>query len=1330
MRSKAKKGLRPLPSPSDRLKRLRARLHAVMRADRVALLREIGKLQSAKSPEGLEHAIDRLERRLERASAKKDRRRAGLPPVRYPAALPITARRADIVEAIRENPVVVITGETGSGKTTQIPKMCIEAGRGIDGRIGCTQPRRVAAVTVSQRIAEEMGEEPGRSVGYKIRFEERTSPEGFIKIMTDGILLMEAQADPHLNEYDTIIVDEAHERSLNIDFVLGMLKTLLRRRRDLKVVITSATIDTEKFSAAFGGAPIIEVSGRLYPVEIRYEPLEEDPEEVTHVEAAVRVVDDLLDGGGGGDILVFMPTEQDIRDACEMLEGRGRRGVKILPLYARLPSQEQRRVFVPIPERKVVVATNVAETSVTIPGIRYVVDTGLARISYYNPRTRTSGLPVRPISRSSADQRAGRCGRVENGVCIRLYSREDYESRPLYTPPEILRSNLAEVILRMLALRIDDPAAFPFVDPPAPKSIRGGYDILEELGAIERADDGSGAARWRLTERGRRMARLPLDPRIARMILESEREGCLEEILVLAAALGTQDPRERPAGKEKEADAAHARFVNPASDFLTLLTLWGRFHENAPNARSAGRLRRFCRDHFLSFRRMKEWRDVHSQLKEIVEEEGPAPQEKTRGKTGGGDPQAWYGRIHRAVLSGYLSNIAVKKEKNTYTAAGGRQVVLFPGSGLYNRGGDWIVAAELVETTQLFARTAANIDRDWLEPLGGSLCRSTYLNPRWDRRRGEVTATERVSLYGLVIVEERRVSYGRIDPAAATQVFIREALVPGEIDRPPAFLAHNRALIERVRDMENRLRRRTLLATDDVLAAFYEERLRDVSDVRTLQRIIRERGGDAFLRMTEEDVLRQAPDPGELALYPDALQAGRLSLPLSYRFSPGDAADGVTLKLPASALAGLRAEILERAVPGLLRERVTALLKALPREVRRHLVPLPQSAELIVRDVEKSKGPLPAALSESLKRRFRLDVPPSAWDLEGLPDHLKLRYAVVDAKGKEIRSARDIESLQRDRLEEQASRAFHRAKEAWERTGVTRWEAPGLPDAIPAEIPLDEHNVLEGVAYPALVPAGEAVDLRLLRDRGEAEAAHRAGVRTLLALQFRKELGAIRRCLALRGEMKVWSVYFGGAAALEDILHQGLIRRLLEKDIRTRQDFEDYARSLRPVLLQAPGQLLAQVEPVLRAYHETRQALSALEAANRANRSVTGFLGEMRAELDRIVPLSFLERYDPDRLAQLPRYLKALQIRADRGAVHLDRDRVRAAEIRPFEEKLEELQKVTVRGASPERVKAVEEYRWMVEEYRVSVFAQEIRTPYPVSPKRLREKLRQIEQTA
>jgi ATP-dependent helicase HrpA len=823
------------------------------------------------------------------------------------------------------------------------------------------------------------------------------------------------------------------------------------------------------------------------------------------------------------------------------------------------------------------------------------------------------------------------------------------------------------------------------------------------------------------------MARLPLDPRISRMILEAEKEGCLTEILVIAAALSTQDPRERPAGKEKEADGAQALFVNPSSDFLTLINIWERFHENGPGAKSPGRLRKYCRDHFLSFRRMREWRDVHGQIREIVEEEAPLPAGRAPAKKQGSDPQAWYGRIHRSVLSGYLSNIAVKKEKNTYSATGGRQVVVFPGSGLYNRGGDWIVAAEFVETTQLFARMAANIDRDWLEALGGSLCRSTYLNPRWDRKRGEVTASERVGLYGLVIVEGRRISYGRVDPQEAARIFIREALVPGEMDRPLPFLAHNRDLIERVRDMENRLRRRTFLTTDDMLAGFYEERLQDVYDARTLQKIVRDRGSDSFLRMTEEDVLRQSPDPAEMSLFPDNVPAGRLALPLSYRFSPGEADDGVTLKLPASVLTRLRPEAVEWAIPGLMQERVTALVKALPRDIRRHLVPIPQSVETILGEMKRGEGSLPAALSECLKRKFRLDVPLAAWDLEGLPEHLKLRYAVVDPKGKEIRSTRDLESLRKDRLEEEESRAFARVKADWERKGITRWDVQNLPEEIPEEIPLDAQNVLEGVAYPALVPAGEAVDLRLLRARREAEETHRAGVKVLLTLLFKKDLEIARRYLTLRGEMKVWSAYFGGAKTLEDGLFRGLMRRLLEKDIRTRQGFEEHSRMIGRQLLKTPQELLDDVEPVLRAYHETRQTLSGLEAANLSNRTVLNFLEEMRSGLQRLLPVTFLELYKRDRLSQVIRYLKALQIRAERGAVHLDRDRARVAEIRPFEEKMEELRKGMTPSASEEKVKAVEEYRWMVEEYRVSLFAQGLKTPYPVSPKRLREKIREIE---
>jgi ATP-dependent helicase HrpA len=664
-----------------------------------------------------------------------DERRARLPRIVYPPALPILEKRDEIVAAVRKHPVVVITGETGSGKTTQIPKMCLEAGRGLAGLIGCTQPRRIAATTVARRIAEEMEEEIGRSVGYKIRFDDRTPRSAFLKIMTDGILLMEAQTDPLLRSYDTIIVDEAHERSLNIDFILGILKNILLRRRDLRVVITSATIDTEKFSRTFDNAPIIEVSGRLFPVEVRYDPLDRDLEEkgeTTHIDAAVRTVEELTGRRRPGDILIFMPTERDIRETRELLNGRLREEAAILPLFSRLTRSEQERVFQPLNLRKIVIATNVAETSLTIPGIRYVIDTGLARISQYNPRSRTAGLPVRAISRSSADQRKGRCGRVENGICIRLFTEEDYLGRPLYTSPEILRANLAGVILRMLSLGLGNIDSFPFIDRPAPKSVRDGIDILLELGAIEREENESRRKTdpWRLTERGRIMARLPIDPRIARMILEAKKEGCLPEILIIASALSIQDPRERPAEKEAQADQMHALFKDPASDFVSLLKIWQRCRDAGDSTKTQNRIRRFCREHFLSYRRIREWRDVHDQLRTILTEQKFLPAKLPATQIEGVEI---YAAIHRSVLSGYLGHIAAKKEKNLYTATQGRQAMIFPGSGLFNRAGNWIVAAEMVETSRLFARTAANIESAWLEELGGELCRYTYSAPHWEK---------------------------------------------------------------------------------------------------------------------------------------------------------------------------------------------------------------------------------------------------------------------------------------------------------------------------------------------------------------------------------------------------------------------------------------------------------------------------------------------------------------------------------------------------------------------------------------------------------------------
>ena len=1268
--------------------------------------------------------INRILRAFEMNGQKKEYR--ALPRIDYPASLPIVSRKEDIILAIRRHRVVVITGETGSGKTTQIPKMCLEAGRGVRGIVGCTQPRRVAAVTVAQRIAEEMGEAVGRSVGYKIRFEDRSGPRPRIKLMTDGILLMEAQADPRLRAYDTLIVDEAHERSLNIDFVLGILKTLMRLRRDLKVIITSATIDTEKFSRAFDRAPIIEVSGRTYPVEVRYTPLDPDEEEkgnVTYIDAAVRAVDELKKDRKRGDILIFMPTEQDIRETCDLLDGRAYGDCVILPMFARLSWQEQRRVFLPAAAQKIIVATNVAETSITIPGIRYVIDTGMARISQYNPRTRTTSLPIRRVSQSSADQRKGRCGRVRDGICIRLYDEEDYGKRALFTTPEILRANLAEVILRMLSLNLGDIAAFPFIDPPAPKAIRDGLDLLLELGAVEKsgkADGDPGAGSVRLTEKGRRMARLPIDPRIARMVLEAEQQGCLGDVLVIASALSIQDPRERPMEKEQEADRMHAPFRDPTSDFITLLRIWNQYRERREALRTQNQMRKFCRERFLSYRRMREWRDVHDQIRTILAEQGESGRPARRKPP---DTETLNAGIHKAVLSGYLSGIAVKREKNLYTATKGREVMIFPGSGLFNRGGTWIVAAEIVETTRLFARTVANIDPAWLEEVGGGLCRSTYTEPHWEKNRGEVVATEQVSLYGLMIVPGRSVSYGRIDPDESARIFIRGALVEGNVRQVLPFLDHNRKLMERISAMEDKVRRRDLLAEEEQIARFYEERLPGVFDVRTLQRRIRERGGDGFLRMTEEDVLRDRPDETALALYPDELASGRLRFRFSYRFEPGHPEDGVTLAVPVHLISKVPDGVADWSVPGLFREKVGALLRGLPKQYRKRLHPLSETAGIIQSELRPDEAPLPSALSKFIHERFGVDIPAAAWAADKIPDHLRMRYAIVDTHSREVASGRDLQSFRESAVQADESAAFGRARKTWEKEGLTQWDFGDLPE----EVALESRGAVQGFAYPGLHVAGERVNIRLFADRREAAEAHLKGVAALYALRFQTELKHLRKALALSGDMKVWAGALGGQKAFESRLFEKACRDLFAVSVRTAEAFENHAEETASGILPRGRDLLLEVKPFLRACHETAVALRSFEASNRFNRPDLHFLESLKREMDLLVPPDFLLRYDTERLGHVSRYLKALTIRAERGLLHLEKDHARAADVKPYEDFLRESLAGLTARASGEKRQALESFRWLVEEYKVSLFAQELKTPSPVSKKRLDEKKREIE---
>jgi ATP-dependent helicase HrpA len=1174
-------------------------------------------------------------------------------------------------------------------------------------------------------------------VGYKIRFQDKTDPDAYIKVVTDGILLAETQGDPWLNEYDTIIVDEAHERSLNIDFVLGILKRLVQRRGNLKLIITSATIDTEKFSRAFDDAPVIEASGRLYPVETRYFFPDAEPEEKedrTGVELAVEAIDRLIRQHARGDILAFMPTEQDIRETCETLEGRRYTNTMILPLFARLSAGEQKRVFAGSAARKIIVATNVAETSITIPGIKFVVDTGLARISQYVPRSRTTSLPVLSISKSSADQRKGRCGRMENGVCIRLYPEEDYLNRPLFTQPEILRANLAEVILRMIALKLGDIADFPFIDRPAEKSIRDGFNLLEELGAIRRTPaKGKGSAPYQLTANGRIMARLPIDPRLSRMLIEARREGCLAQMVVIAAALSIQDVRERPLEKEALADQAQRRFVDPLSDFITMLNIWRAIHDDDSRPCSMNELKTFCRRHFLSFRRIREWRDIHGQITAVLREQrfgsraarDPSPPTaEANGRADDGTFHPLYAAIHRAVLSGFLSNIAMRKEKVFYRAARDREAMLFPGSGLFRNPGDWIVAAEMVETSRLFARKAAVVDVAWLESLGGDLCRRSWSDPHWERGRGEVVAREQVTLFGLPIVRDRTVAFGSIDAQQATEIFIRSALVDGDVKQPPGFIRHNAALVEEVRNIEDRIRRRDILVDDEVLVDFYKARLAGVSDMRTLTHIIRKRGNDRFLRLDREMLLRYAPDPGELDRFPRQLDLGHRVLDCDYVFDPGTEADGVTLTIPAEATGDVPRHELDWLVPGLLAEKITALIKGLPKAHRIKLVPIADTVQTLVREMPRGREDLPTSLSRFLFERMQVDIPAAAWPVDELPDHLKMRLAITDAKGRVVAAGRDESLLDRKPPAPSMPPGMEDLKRQWERHGIIQWDLGDLPPVLT----LDDRNGTPWRLYPRLEVDGSAVRMRLFTNLKGAEAAHVKGVAALLNRRFADDLKFLKKNLKLPALLKRQAHYFGGMAAIEAQLFQCITQELLENNILTAADYHDRVEALAALQIHQRGRDLREaVIAVIEAHHEARCRIMDVEKRRIAAPMVRRFLQTLDDDLKRLVPENFVLLYDQRRLTHLVRYLKTVAIRVQRGITDLEKDRSRQARLAPFIEALNRMMQSLDSSTSVEKRTAVEAYFWMIEEFKVSLFAQELGTNGSVSVKRLNKQIGEIQ---
>ncbi len=1305
-------------------------------SERFKIKQEIFRLkrlcQKCSRKNNLKRRISKTEHRIIASIDEKKRRKENIPRFFVDDNLPIAAKKREIIERIRQHQVLIISGDTGSGKTTQIPKLCLEAGRGVEGKIGVTQPRRIAATTVASRIAEELGESLGQSAGYKIRFDEKVSKDCYIKTMTDGILLAETQSDPFLNEYDTLVIDEAHERSLNIDFVLGLLKKLAEKRKNLKIIITSATIDTEKFSAAFDDAPIIEISGRMFPVEVQYWPPEKfgNEEDITHVDMAVEALDQLQKGSARGDILVFMPTEHDIRETCEILEGKKYKGVSVFPLFARLSSHLQKRIFLSAPGRKIIVSTNVAETSITIPGIKYVVDTGVARILKYLPKTRTTTLPVEPISRSSADQRMGRCGRVENGVCIRLYSEEDYYSRPLYTPPEILRSNLAEVILRMIALKLDDIDAFPFIDRPASKSISDGFELLKELGAIREIKQGkkSGNYGYALTEMGRFMAKIPLDPRISRMLIEAQSQGCISDITVIAAALSIQDPRERPLEKAEQADLVQAQFANPTSDFITLVNIYYCYRQIWHHHKSAGKLKHFCKQHYLSYKRMREWQDIFEQLRRILEESGvhvgshkDHSMDNNKNKTTF-EPE--YEAVHRSILSGFISNIAQRKEKNTYNAAKGREVMIFPGSGLFKRGGEWIVAAEMIETSRLFARTCANISVRWLESIGKGLCRYSYLSPRWDQKRGEVIAFEQVSLFGLVIVESRPVSYGKINPEEAAEIFIRSALMENNISGSFGFIEHNRGLIDKTIDLENRLRRKDILVDNEELFRFYSSRLSShVYSRVALKRAVKNAGGDNFLRMEMEDVVNYLPDTDEIVLFPDQIQVGKNSFSCKYHFEPGDQTDGMTMDIPASLAPSVFNQPLDWHVDGFMEEKILCLLKGLPKKYRKKLVPIADTAKFISENIPKENISLLSGLSRFVFDRFGIDIPVSAWSYENLPDHLKIRFSVKDPDGKTICSGRNKEILNKNFSKKLDQEDITQVKKAWERDGIKKWDIGDLPEAITVRVKGGNPWIL----YPGLKPdEGKTVGLRIFTDRNEAFRYHKEGVVKLFELHFTSELKFIKKDLSMFDIAPEYTAFLGGCKVFEKKLYHSVLKDLFCVNIRSLEAFLSHAESAGKKIDPLSRQKISTASDILKAAFETRQSIFNLEKSNPKNQRFLDFCSQMRNDLEKLIPENFLDLYTNDRLSQLVRFIKVIEIRVHRGLSNPEKDLTKEKILKGFVLQLEEILGSLNPETSEEKKAAVEEFFWLIEEFKVSLFAQELKTMVSVSEKRLSQKMHEI----
>ena len=1240
-------------------------------------------------------ALNKLRADIKTSATKKEARLKSLPQPQYPADLPIVAHREAIIESIAKNPVTIICGETGSGKTTQIPKMCLEAGLGINGLIGHTQPRRLAARSVSSRIASELQSEVGGTVGFKVRFSDQVSASSYIKLMTDGILLAEIQSDPWLNQYDTLIIDEAHERSLNIDFILGYLKRLLQRRRDLKVIITSATIDPETFSKHFNDAPIILAEGRSYPVEVRYRPWGEDEDDERDQPEAIFNACDELASIGPGDILVFLPGERDIREAADYVGkacsgSRLLRGVEVIPLLARLSASEQAKIFQPHGGRRIVLATNVAETSLTVPGIRYVVDTGMARVSRYSVRSKVQRLPIEKVSQASANQRKGRCGREAPGVCIRLYAEDDFDQRPEFTEPEILRTNLASVILQMEVSRLGRVEDFPFLQSPDGRLINDGYRLLLELGAVN--------DKKKLTKMGRQIARFPIDPRFARMLLAGKQENSLAEVLTIVSALSVQDPRERPMNKQQAADELHAEFNHEKSDFLSIVNMW-EFCKVQSDRLSSNQFRKMCKQRFLSYMRVREWRDVRRQLQQSLKT--IEAKENTT--------EASYDAVHRALLTGLLGNIAIKEDRNEYHSTRNRKIMLFPGSGLFGKGPKWIMSAEISETTRLYARCIAGIDPLWVESAGEELLKHSYSGASWQRKRAQVGAQRKSTLYGLVVIEKRRVNYGPVNPTESRQIFIREALVDGNYNTNATFYKHNLKLIDEVVTLEDKSRRKDILIEPEELYRFYDE----IVPPGIYSGPLFEKWRDEFEKEAprglylSKDYLVKDDDPGiNQSDFPDQIEFAGLVLPLKYHFRPGATDDGVTLIVPASLLNRIDAKQCEWLVPGMLEDKVVAMIKSLPKQLRRNFVPVPdyavQSIPIMKQNIQRS---LTDALSDALRHLTGQKVVPSDWQKDQWPDHLQMRFEILDSNGKSIDEGRDLERLQARYLDQIEESLASNEGNSFERSDLHDWNFGDLPEWV-------EINT-QGVqmkGYPALVDEGGTVGLRLFATEDAAHAAMHNGLRALYKKRLQKEVKYLLRNLPGIDVLCLRFAAFGKSDVLKHDIVDASIDMALVNDHpypRTREQFNHLLDTHKNDLVTHANTICDVLSKALETHREVAKRMSGSVSLSWVEAVV-----DIKDQIAHLIYPGFVVNTPAERLRRLPVYLQAINKRLDSLDREPDRDRRRRSELLPVWERIKDLQ--TIAG--------VQAIRWLMEELRVSVFAQELGTADKVSVSRL-EKL-------